>query len=860
METVLGRERGAGRGRGRGRGSATDVASAVASIMRQGAKGAVPGVGAASGLGEPGATSKVFQTAPRPRPGRRLVLKHLVSSQIATEGCVECTNGEPGRHDEAWQCDDCFSVLHLACMQAWIVGSRSATSSHGVPDGCFLCPACGAQYSSREYPSSYRCYCNQTQRPASDDTWLESHCCDKICSRPLAHCPHSCRSQCHRGPCPPCPRPECARIRAVASAARSGADADAHEALAEAKARTSSIDGAVSAARFVALGTSATAAESAVGAARAAAAATRPAVAATTVEHDSHVGGEDEDEEGDDDDDDGGTLALGPRERAYCNCGAEARLRPAGKLRFRCRTRCTRLCSCGRHACGRRCCPGGAGECRECGQACGRLLACGLHRCRARCHPGRCAACPVKTLVSCACGAESRLAPCGVDVSPPECDKPCTAKPSCGHLPEPHKCHFGTCPACRAECGRGRKRCDHACAAHCHFPAECEPCAQQISVLCVGLHRMREQLCSAPRLWRCDGVCGAPLACGKHPCKRPCHAVSPIEAAPEAGQREPIPDRDARWARLGPCAGECAEPCAEPRACAHECTVRPGGLCHRESCRCEQPESALGRCWCGGEAITADCDRAAKLLGVDAVADRRDAELQARGAAERLCRQEHGVRVAAGLMRTLGWEWTAPSAPEGAAPPDPAIRRALACGGRCTRGRRGCPHACGEACHPGDCPTSRCEREVRARCACRRREELWPCHRAQVARAAAGRASSVRWLQLLECTAECADATDAAATGAPTSAAPAQETAAPAPTGPSDGAEPQGSSRRRPPRRKAEPVASRAAESTTTNGEPAPGSGACAGRECAGMLLLLAVLAVIGVVALVVRRKLREGV
>jgi len=123
-----------------------------------------------------------------------------------------------------------------------------------------------------------------------------------------------------------------------------------------------------------------------------------------------------------------------------CRCGAEERTLPCSNIpepaalekggedadarAITCGRLCRALRSCGRHQCGRRCCPGTAAA-HECPLPCNKRLQCGLHNCERTCHKGHCGRC-IHTIY------EELVCPCGrTFLEPPQ---PCgTVLPPCPH-------------------------------------------------------------------------------------------------------------------------------------------------------------------------------------------------------------------------------------------------------------------------------------------------------------------------------------------------------------------------------------------------------------------------------------------
>ena len=175
-----------------------------------------------------------------------------------------------------------------------------------------------------------------------------------------------------------------------------------------------------------------------------------------------------------------------------CRCGATKHKTPCGDAilahppsdgstpaseAILCDKPCQALRSCGRHQCGRICCPLASlaslqraaaaksskrreaihtdldahlqndhqRDLHECDLPCGRVLQCGNHRCERRDHKGPCGVCPrgVFEELVCLCGRTVLDPPiaCGTRL---RCVYPCARPaPACGHPHVPHACHEG---------------------------------------------------------------------------------------------------------------------------------------------------------------------------------------------------------------------------------------------------------------------------------------------------------------------------------------------------------------------------------------------------------------------------------
>ncbi|KAI8872691.1 hypothetical protein GQ42DRAFT_119021 [Ramicandelaber brevisporus] len=221
-----------------------------------------------------------------------------------------------------------------------------------------------------------------------------------------------------------------------------------------------------------------------------------------------------------------------------------------------CQHKCNALRVCGRHECGETCCPsykpprrgkaalvastpdddGGAHMCLL---ICGKPLKCGKHNCMALCHRGPCDPCLEASFdeYHCPCGKTIVYPPIRCGTPPPKCPHTCTRTRTCGHVdPHPHECHSDdvACPPC--------------------------PVLGQRPCMC-GKTSVRNVACHRPTP-SCGTVCGKPLSCGGHFCKRLCHSGECLDSATTA------------WGGKGSAVtlGRCNQICGKPRrSCSHPC-------------------------------------------------------------------------------------------------------------------------------------------------------------------------------------------------------------------------------------------------------------------------------------------------
>ncbi|KAK8847697.1 hypothetical protein IAR55_005556 [Kwoniella newhampshirensis] len=292
-----------------------------------------------------------------------------------------------------------------------------------------------------------------------------------------------------------------------------------------------------------------------------------------------------------------------------CRCGQSQFLVPCDELRERmengqgevtCERICKALRNCGRHECGRMCCPLWEqakmknkkqrnddhdlffhDDLHKCHLTCGRTLSCGLHTCPKPDHKGPCGRCLQASYdeLICQCGHTIVYPPvaCGTTIN---CPYPCARPPpACGHPKTPHSCHESSdCPPCpylttkscacgkdpsvkNVRCSQDRVSCGqpcgellgcgyHKCNKLCHRPGDCESCSQ---------------------------VCGKPKRICKHPCTAICHAPA---KCPESDPCQAIVTQSCACGNLQQ-RTSCGASSGNPRSreieqlkCNSECAVR----------------------------------------------------------------------------------------------------------------------------------------------------------------------------------------------------------------------------------------------------------------------------------------------
>jgi len=123
--------------------------------------------------------------------------------------CAVCTN-EIFRDSKIWSCTTCWSVFHFSCIKKWSNSEGAKVTQRGreneeIASTQWRCPGCNLPQDVT--PSTFTCWCGKEVDPRSL-TGLPPFSCGQTCSRMHIpkQCPHPCSTQCHAGPCPPCPQ------------------------------------------------------------------------------------------------------------------------------------------------------------------------------------------------------------------------------------------------------------------------------------------------------------------------------------------------------------------------------------------------------------------------------------------------------------------------------------------------------------------------------------------------------------------------------------------------------------------------------------------------------------------------------
>ena len=110
--------------------------------------------------------------------------------------CMVCFD-RIGKKAGIWNCESCFAIFHIGCIQKWSKASSDAEKH------IWACPACRSEVRGR---AKSRCFCGKVAKPAFDP-YLVPHSCGEPCrkKREGTTCTHLCTQICHPGSCPPCP-------------------------------------------------------------------------------------------------------------------------------------------------------------------------------------------------------------------------------------------------------------------------------------------------------------------------------------------------------------------------------------------------------------------------------------------------------------------------------------------------------------------------------------------------------------------------------------------------------------------------------------------------------------------------------
>ncbi|XP_067039445.1 NF-X1-type zinc finger protein NFXL1-like [Acropora muricata] len=647
--------------------------------------------------------------------------------------------------DAVWSCSQCYTVLHLLCIQKWArdgaaLAQLSSQEDLSPADLPWFCPKCRFGFKQSDCPTRYYCYCEKQENP-SFDPWLTPHSCGQSCSKPLKpDCGHDCLLLCHPGPCPPCPKtvrvschcgsaaPIVRRCSAkewscgkpcgkLLSCGHHNCETPCHsgDCLPCPKESVQNcLCGKFQSKRSCA--NPEWQCEKVCGKVL--------SCGHHTCEQVCHAGNC------------GDCPRAGNRK---CPCGQTSVSLPCTEDIPTCGSTCDKLLACNRHYCTQRCHTGSCGTCRQmikkkcrcgkrekdvvcsqdflceikcqkmrqcerhqcrrkccnghclpCEQICNRNLNCRNHKCPSQCHRGPCYPCPLTVDVKCFCGATVLTLPCGREkvTKPPKCTELCRVPPDCHHLQrEPHHCHYGPCPPCRQICNLALP-CGHACPASCH---DNQPDPSQLLKTSInGLASLSNSKSKTAKF--------VALPCP------PC--IIPVEMSC-FGQHEisPLPCHKAK-------VFSCARPCGRQLACGtHTCQIEchtvlnakneqeAGTNCQvcREPCSKPRPKGCTHAC--PFPCHKGDCPS---------------------------CKEIVQLKCHCKLMTVFVNCSDLTSDNE-------QMRNELrSCKNQCPKKLAVCGHRCASICHPGPCPSSdKCTKKISVRCPCQRRKKDFPCHAVQ---------------------------------------------------------------------------------------------------------------------------------
>ncbi|CAG8542480.1 2165_t:CDS:2 [Paraglomus occultum] len=557
----------------------------------------------------------------------------------STYECMICCEVIRPSH-KTWFCSTCWAVFHLHCAQKWARKSMtdigSSVSGEINADRNWRCPGC--QNRNTDIPTEYKCFCGKSKDPEMN-RYITPHSCGDVCGRPR-ECPHSCvlnksfewlflrrtmwqectmhscETSCHAGPCPPCDtiqmqhcycgkstrEAKCGQGDAVAckdgSAERFGyyaceklCDRLLACGVHRCESRCHPISAVEPCPRDPSLVTTCPCGKRTIHSLL-----KRQRV---SCQEDIPLCGSSCNKQ----------LPCGHLCQDFCHSGDCKPCEVLTKVKCRCGSmeferickdvssaneslECERIChtlrECGRHECGKRCCPsinkvkvGRRGfnrraneeidENHRCTLICGKNLKCGNHTCQILCHRGHCPPCLEASFdeLTCACGRTKVYPPISCGMKLPSCPYTCTRSPPCGHSEITHPCHEDGQP--------------------------CPPCPSLVNKLCMcGKTVVKSVPCHQTTV-SCGRICDLPISCGGHRCKRSCHSGNCLIG--ENGLN-----------------GKCAQKCGKIKVCGHECTAE----CHAPA-RCPEDVPCetmmVVKCQCGRISKEIKCNATVENAG-----------------------------------------------------------------------------------------------------------------------------------------------------------------------------------------------------------------------------------------------------
>ncbi|XP_059151561.1 NF-X1-type zinc finger protein NFXL1-like [Physella acuta] len=591
--------------------------------------------------------------------------KLLHSFRSGTSACLVCIETIK-KEEPIWSCSGCFCMFHITCIQKWVregVYQKQYSSGDFVTDKPtdnipWYCPKCRHEYSQRESPTKYYCFCGKEENPKFDP-WLVPHSCGGVCGRKLKpNCGHSCLLLCHPGACPPCPS-------IVKSSCYCGKSAPKTVRCSARSWTCGSICGRTLSCK--------------------------------------HHKCADRCHSGE-------CLTCTQTSIQSCCCGKKKMERPCDSVSWKCDQICGKVLNCGNHLCEVKCHSGPCGSCPRlglrkcpcgktefqlpctediptCGDTCGKPLTCGQHFCTHRCHTGECGQCMQMSFKKCRCGQRQKEVPCAKEF---QCEKKCNNMRSCGVHKCNRKCCDGNCPGCEHICGKTLRCRNHKCASRCH-KGPCYPCPLTVSVTC----NCKKSQIAVP--------------CGKERETKPPRCNLPCQAPPECHHPNRQKHR-CHFADCPPCNFICG---IKFNGCNHNCPV----LCHDAVKIKIEDKSAKAGPWEAKptriEKVAKPCPPCQVPITVQCLGKHETSDLPCFNVKPYSCGRKCGRNLACGNHVCQLPCHVVTSADDDSL----AGKECQHCEAGCEAKRpEGCTHPCVKPCHPPPCPP--CHMMIRMRCHC----------------------------------------------------------------------------------------------------------------------------------------------
>ncbi|KAF5301721.1 hypothetical protein FQA39_LY10652 [Lamprigera yunnana] len=577
--------------------------------------------------------------------------------------CLICISSIK-RMDNIWNCEECFSILHLMCIQRWAkdkVFQLKQSLVDEIPTKKTLkimwdCPKCRQNYNPSDIPKKYLCFCKKTENP-SFQPLLVPHSCGETCQKYLKPlCGHKCLLLCHPGPCPPCPQ----IVKVTCYCGHQPPKVQ----------RCSSKEWSCG----------------------------KPCEKLLSCKNHRCTSPCHTDE----------CKPCLKKSIQKCVCGDKSKLRDCSTPIWQCDKVCNKLLECNKHDCLEVCHIGNCGPCTlskprtcpcgkssyildctegtpTCGDTCEKLLECGYHICFRRCHKDKCGMCLELVKKKCRCGLQTKEVQCKKDYL---CETKCKKLKDCYKHQCNRKCCEGNCPPCEKPCGRTLSCGNHKCSSVCHR-GPCYPCNLTENVTC-----------------RCGGTSVA-VPCGRKKKTRPprCLLLCKIKPNCHHGKREP---HNCHFNSCPPC----QQICNKKLSCSHKCPV----TCHtavfiiKEGQQGSMPWEQIAPQLVQKALPCPDC---LVLVSVTCLGKHETAQWPCFAAKVNSCGRECGRLLECGNHKCfLPCHLVEDAKDELSAGTD-----CIQCENECSKPRPdGCTHACLKPCHPDECPS--CQQMLRVKCLC----------------------------------------------------------------------------------------------------------------------------------------------